>query len=477
MSQFNQVKGGDCRVLLYPESSLKTLASPVQAVEIPFISESLTAKPSKQTKATVRGKRGPGRPFRGMWQFGGGLSVPANTHLIPHLVTALCGAATKTEPAGLTLDAGDAVDQGEGYVGLPCAAHGFEIDAVVSVSGTTSYDGTYRVEQGSTADLLVIYAGTYAAETFGGTEAVQRGRVVKLDAGGAAVNKGGGKVGLPAAGHGFFAGERVTVAGTTNYNAAYTLDEDTSRNEMVVTASYVTETFAGDETVAAKFYKRAWDLPKVQPSRMAEVEFGFDSGAADNPVDRHYGAKVGKLAFNYGDDGQLTLDFEISQSKYQQAAAVLASDAAIAVLPDCDFGMFEVAVYLDGARLGEVEKGSLDLGLNLERKAAVGQRGEYGKVTEGDPALSASLDCFLEDDTLLAKARADTTVEFAIAFFGARGEEFWITYPEAELNTDGPQISGKGGINVTFEVMGFVDQADAAVQFAYFHQVPSILGE
>lgn len=474
---FNQVRGSDCRILMYPESALKVLATPVQAVEIPFLTESLTAKQAKQTKATVRGKRGPGRPFKGMWQFGGGMSLPANTHLIPHLITALCGAASITEPAATTLDAGNATDQGEGFVGLPCTAHGFEVDAVVSVTGTTNYDGTFRVEQGTTEDLLVIYAGTFASETFAGTETVQRGRVVHLDADGAARDLGGGKVGLPAAGHGFFAGERVTVAGTVNYDGAHTLDEDTTQNQLVITASYVSEALDGEETVAAKFYRRAWNLPKTQPSRMAEIEFGFDSGAADNPVDRHSGAKVNKFAFNYGDDGQLTLDFEFFQSKYQQAAAVLASDAAITVLPDVDFEMVEVAAYLDGERLAVVEKGSLDLGLNLERKAAVGQRGEYGKVTEGDPALSASLDTFLEEDALLAKARANTVHTFAVAFFGARGEELWVTYPECELNTDGPGISGKGGVNCSFEILGFVDVATAAVQFVYFHQVPAILGE
>lgn len=478
MSPYNQVRGADCRVLLYPESSLKVLASPAQAVEIPFLTASFSARPNKQTKATVRARRGPGRPFRGMWQFGGGMSLPANVHLVPHLLTALCGPAAITEPGAKTLDPGPAQDLGNGYVGLPCAGHGFEIDAVVSVSGTDHHDGTFRLEEGTTANLLVIYAGTYAAETFAGDEPVQRGRVARLDAGGAAVNLGGGKVGLPAAGHGFFAGERVILAGTSNYDGAFTLDADTDRAGLVVTATYATETFAGTETAAAKFYRRTWNLPKIQPSRAAEVVFGFDSGAAGNPVDRYLGCKVDKLGFKFGGDGQLTLDAELAPCKHLEAPAMAAaSEADVLALPDCDFGMFEVAVYLDGARLDQVEDGSFDLALNLERKAAVGQRGEYSRSTEGDPGLAASLNCFLESDALLAKARGDVVVRFEIAIFGARGEELRVIYPECELNTDGAPVSGKGGLSVTFDVLGFLDQAEAAVQFAYYHQVPSLLGE
>ena len=64
----------------------------------------------------------------------------------------------------------------------------------------------------------------------------------------AAVNKGGGEVGLPITGHGFQAGQVVTIAGTVNYNGAFIINSATA-NEIVITATYVAETFAGTETV------------------------------------------------------------------------------------------------------------------------------------------------------------------------------------------------------------------------------------
>jgi len=65
----------------------------------------------------------------------------------------------------------------------------------------------------------------------------------------AAVDKGGGLVGIPVTGHGYSAGEYVTIARTTNYNGTYLLDSTTSTNELVITETYNAETFAGSETV------------------------------------------------------------------------------------------------------------------------------------------------------------------------------------------------------------------------------------
>lgn len=61
---------------------------------------------------------------------------------------------------------------------------------------------------------------------------------------GAAVNKGGGLVGIPITAHGWTSGKSVTIVGTTNYDGTYTLDATTSTNEIVIPATFVSETFA-----------------------------------------------------------------------------------------------------------------------------------------------------------------------------------------------------------------------------------------
>jgi len=61
----------------------------------------------------------------------------------------------------------------------------------------------------------------------------------------AAVNKGGGKVGIPLTAQPFATGESVTITGTVNYNGANTVDATSTANEVVITAAYVAETFDG----------------------------------------------------------------------------------------------------------------------------------------------------------------------------------------------------------------------------------------
>ena len=65
-----------------------------------------------------------------------------------------------------------------------------------------------------------------------------------------AVNKGGGKVGLPSTAHGLAANAPVVIEGTTNYDGAYLLDRATSVDELVITKTYTAETFSTADTVS-----------------------------------------------------------------------------------------------------------------------------------------------------------------------------------------------------------------------------------
>ncbi|WP_243546374.1 phage tail tube protein [Pseudodesulfovibrio tunisiensis] len=73
--------------------------------------------------------------------------------------------------ARVNLDAGDAVDKGNGLVGLSAAGHGLAVGAEIVIAGTTNYDGTYMVKRGTSIGEIVIEE-TYAAETFDGSETV-----------------------------------------------------------------------------------------------------------------------------------------------------------------------------------------------------------------------------------------------------------------------------------------------------------------
>lgn len=78
-----------------------------------------------------------------------------------------------------TLDAAAAVDQGVDYtvnpvgrgvnvVRIPATAHGFAVDSIIYISGTTNYDGMHKLVAVATNTFDIVSA--YVAETFAGTE-------------------------------------------------------------------------------------------------------------------------------------------------------------------------------------------------------------------------------------------------------------------------------------------------------------------
>jgi hypothetical protein len=79
----------------------------------------------------------------------------------------------------------------------------------------------------------------------------------------AAVDKGGGEVGIPITGHSYAADMRVRIDGTTNYDAAYIVQSVTV-NEIVVEATYIGETFAGTETI--------WETPGPKTNVLSDLQ-------------------------------------------------------------------------------------------------------------------------------------------------------------------------------------------------------------
>lgn len=64
----------------------------------------------------------------------------------------------------------------------------------------------------------------------------------------AAVDKGSGEVGIPVTGHGLSVGDAIDINDTTNYDGWYLIVSE-STNEIVITATYNAEGFAGTETI------------------------------------------------------------------------------------------------------------------------------------------------------------------------------------------------------------------------------------
>ena len=61
----------------------------------------------------------------------------------------------------------------------------------------------------------------------------------------AATDEGSGRVGIPVTSHGYQTGDFVVIEGTTNYNGAYLVHSTSTSNKVIITATYMAETFIG----------------------------------------------------------------------------------------------------------------------------------------------------------------------------------------------------------------------------------------
>lgn len=470
MVMYNQVTGGASRIVMVKETSFKEVGPSPVGVVVPMYRESHKVGLNKKPSDVITGKRGPGKPTPGVPNRTGGFECEGNPYFLGYLFSVVCGAPTTSEVAAINCDAAAVTDKGGGLVGIPCTGHGFVQDAQISILGSANYDGTYKVESGSTADELIINAGAYTGETMTSVT-VHRGRVGRPE--GPAVDLSGGKVGIPCLLHGFEAGDPITIDGSVGYDGNYTVDADTSASQIVITATFAAEAFDGTEAVLPRFFRHVYVLPKRQPTMTIDRYLDFDPGAADASYHRFMGEPVSALNLSLNDDGELKITVETVPSADRESSTPLVANPI--EVPALGFRAYINALYLDGERRGEIESGQLAMGFNVEGKTGVGTRGEISRLSFKDPNISASITAFLVDDSLQKLAKANATVPIGCMFFAETGEELIITLPETVLDTEGPAIEGKDGQMQSFTAMAFIQNATAMVAYTLINRVATYL--
>lgn len=467
---YQQVSGGACSLTMYAESAPGKVPPGTKGVSLAFMSESFKKGSAKKQSTVIRNARGAGKPRVGLPQMSGQFESAAYAPQLGHLVRALCNVPVTTLEMERALDAEAVTELDMGIVGIPCAGHGFVQDAVISLVGTANYDGSYRVEEGTTADVIAISA-PYVAEVVTAGCKVYRGRVPLLQ--GAAVNRGAGMVGLPVKGgvHALNPGEKVTIKGTTEFNGEYTLKEGTENGVLVIQTSFNDETFDGSPVAVPVFYRHKFTLPRRQPTLCMEKYLDYEDGAAVNKYRRFGFCKVNGLNFDFGGDDELkfTIDFAVGREFLAPAPV----DPSPETLPPVTLDNIETSVWVAGVRRGDVESGNFANTFGIDAKAAVGDRGEYSRMPEGDPDCKATLSVFLETDELQSLSDNRSTVTFSLGICSITGDEAWFNYPEAELDSSGPAITGKEGLMQDITVMAFVNSGQSVFTIELVNRVPS----
>ena len=98
----------------------------------------------------------------------------------------------------------------------------------------------------------------------------------------AAVDEGGGDVGIPLTGHGRSEGDVVLINGTNNYGGVYTLPAQTKgdANKIIIEATYTAETFEGTETLCVVINSSTYTLnPGARTYRQLWHEYTAQTAA------------------------------------------------------------------------------------------------------------------------------------------------------------------------------------------------------
>ena len=469
-SGFQQVSGGACSLVMYPEAAPGCVEPGTKGVLLSFMNESLSRGSSKQQRQVITGKRGPGKPFEGLPQLGGGVEAASYAPQIGYLLRALCGKPQTTAESARPLDLDAAGEIETGIVGLPCAGHGFVQDAVITIHGTVNYDGVYRVKRGVTEDVIAI-AAPFVAETFTAGAMVYRGRAPVLQ--GSAKDLGDGLVGLPVKGveHALNAGESITVSGSVHYDGTYLLRPGTAGRYLSIQAAFAEEDFSGAALAVPAFYRHAFALPKRQPTNCFEKYLDFEDGAAGNKYLRFGFCKVNGWNFTFGGAEELRFNLDMAVGRREAAPEPL--DAAPVTPPSVRMDNIECALWVAGVRRADVQSGTCSNAFGIEPQAAIGDRGQYSRMPEGDPDCSITMRVFLERDDYQALSENRATVPVSISNCCASGDEFWFTYDETELDVPDPSISGKQGLMLEVTAMPFVDAGETVLKAVIINRVAS----
>ena len=132
-------------------------------------------------------------------------------------------------PNTMLIDGSPAVNVGGGVVGIPLTAQPFNTGDNVTITNCPQYNGAYVVLASSgvnQVDITVTFKGGLIDNA-------------------AAVDVGGGVVGIPITGHPYSTDETITITGTVNYDGDYPVLASSTANQVNITVAYNAETFDG----------------------------------------------------------------------------------------------------------------------------------------------------------------------------------------------------------------------------------------
>lgn len=232
---------------------------------------------------------------------------------------------------------------------------------------------------------------------------------------------------------------------------APTMDALTSNGEVVVPidveamgywlkAAFGPPTSTGTGKKVHSFNSGGWDLPSM----------AIEIGTPEVPRYAMYtGCKLDKLSWTMQHSGHLTA----TASLIAQGEAVAGASAAGTVAPITvqRFGQFNGSVKRNGAALGNVVSAEITYANNLDPVETIRADGRIDGADAGMASLTGRMNVRFADDVLVEQAISGAPCELVFGFEIDADTSFVLTAHAVYLPRPRVEISGPGGVQVSFE--------------------------
>lgn len=229
---------------------------------------------------------------------------------------------------------------------------------------------------------------------------------------------------------------------------AYTLAQ-----ALTVAAKLSGATLAGGGLIEHTFHSGVATLPSMSK----ELQL-TDLQASENPFIIHQKVRYNSMEIGRERAGsaRATLNL-IAQQEFQEQATAAGTPST----PTVDiFSQFQGIILVDGTLGGNIVGGGLTLSNNLDVVEALDNDGLIEDADPGQTSINLSFTARLSENALRIASRARSLVDVRYGFRNAtNGAELEIRLHQIKLPQPSRQISGPGGIDVTYDGLGQQDQS------------------
>lgn len=449
--KLQQARGSNVRLAFGLESVFGTAAADNVGKTLKFNSSALSATRDLNSSETIQPGRSPVEPFQGNGSVDGDVTVPLDLNQLAYIFRLMFGAPTTTDQR--TVMSVSSVSQGgtgfTAYASLSApldVPEGITAGDIVTVAGTTNYNGTYKILSKSNGNIIIDAPYTESETSLTGATAT----------------KGGYS-------HVF------TIKEDQPSFTIEQLHKDLAESFVFQGCKFSTMTIgaASDGQENTVTVGVMGSKPKAVSAPMAISAIGGSGSTVTLTVPSGHGIVVGDSivvagSVNYNGVHAVTAktDTSVSFAQTYVAETVTANQEPVLCkahfvdpgsYPLARLGTFSARLYKDGAIYDCAKTFSItfDFGLDGDQRC-IGDDGYRSAIPEGTVTITSTLTALFKSGELFREGAENTTVGLKLQFTDPDGvRKLVIELPENKVQPTSPPVDSARGLSQDITVQSF----------------------